>query len=208
MEKKNILDTDIYCITSDKYAGNRSNLEVVSEMIEAGVDVIQYREKNKSLKEQYNECVEIREMTEKAGVTFIVNDYVDLAIMVGADGIHLGQDDLPVREVRNLVGPEMIIGLSTHSPKQAQRAEELDVNYIGVGPLFKTPTKDREPVGLEYLDFVVNNIDLPFVAIGGINEENITEVKERGARCICMVSEIVKSDDIVSKIESIRNILK
>lgn len=175
-------------------------------MIESGIKVVQYREKEKSLGEKYRECLEIREMTARLGVTFIVNDHADLALMVGADGVHLGQDDLPPGKVRELVGDEMIIGLSTHSPAQAGAAARSGVDYIGVGPIFSTRTKKDvcAPVGLEYLDFVVKNIALPFVAIGGIKEHNIAAVHKRGARCIALVTEIVGAGDIAARVRSLR----
>lgn len=145
-------------------------------------------------------------MTARSGVTFIVNDHADLALMVGADGVHLGQDDLPPKRVRELVGDEMIIGLSTHSPAQAVAAVRSGVDYLGVGPIFPTRTKKDvcAPVGLEYLDFVVKNVNLPFVAIGGIKEHNIAAVYSRGARCIALVTEIVGAGDIAARVHSLR----
>lgn len=105
---------------------------------------------------------------------FIINDHVDLALLVNADGVHIGQDDYPVEEVRALLGNDKIIGLSTHSPEQGFKAfQNENVDYIGVGPIFPTTTKDTKAVGLEYLDFAVQNLHLPFVAIGGIQEENL-----------------------------------
>lgn len=204
------LAADLYGITAEEYSLGRGNIEVVSQMIEAGIRVIQYREKNKKMGEQYRECLEIRKITRAAGVTFIVNDHIDLALSVGADGVHVGQDDLPPDCVRELVGEDMIIGLSTHSPAQAQAALKAEVDYIGVGPIFATQTKKDvcDPVGLEYLDYVVKNIDLPFVAIGGIKEHNIAEVARRGARCIAMVTEIVGAEDIGVKIHRLRKICK
>lgn len=204
------LDTDLYCLTAEEYSNGRCNIEVVKEMIASGVKIIQYREKGKKLLEKYNECMKIRELTGEAEVTFIVNDDIDIAMMVKADGVHIGQDDLPVEKVRELVGDEMIIGVSTHSPEQAQDAIRRGADYIGVGPIYKTFTKKDvcEPVGLEYLDYAVKNVNIPFVAIGGIKEHNIHEVRSRGARCIAMVTEIVGAEDIRKKIESIREKLK
>jgi thiamine-phosphate pyrophosphorylase len=149
-------------------------------------------------------------MTRVAGVTFIVNDRPDLALLVGADGIHLGQDDLPPQAVREMVGGEMFIGLSTHSPAQAEAAVRLGVDYIGVGPIFATNTKKDvcAPVGLEYLDYVVKNIRLPFVALGGIKEHNIAEVYRRGARCIALVTEIVGAPDIGAKVRALRKAIR
>ncbi|BAF58824.1 thiamine monophosphate synthase [Pelotomaculum thermopropionicum SI] len=204
-----LLEADIYGITAWEYSLGRSNIEVVAQMIEAGIKVIQYREKERPARQKYEECLKIREMTREAGVTFIVNDHVDLALLVDADGVHLGQDDLPADRVRELVGDKMIIGLSTHSPAQARAAEKMGVDYIGVGPIFATKTKKDvcDPVGLEYLEFVVKNISLPFVAIGGIKEHNIAEVSSRGAKCIALVTEIVGAEDIKAKVRALRAII-
>ncbi|HYA15769.1 MAG TPA: thiamine phosphate synthase [Syntrophales bacterium] len=204
------LNTDIYGITAEEYSQGRSNIEVVARMIEAGIKIIQYREKEKSDRQMYEECLRIREMTRDAGVTFIVNDHVDLALLVEADGLHLGQDDLPPAAVKELVKGKMFIGLSTHSPAQAEAAVKLGVDYIGVGPIFATNTKKDvcNPVGLEYLEYVVKNIRLPFVAIGGIKEHNIADVYCRGARCIALVTEIVGATDIVAKVHSLRTAIK
>lgn len=204
--KRRKTDTDLYCLTSEEYSRGRDNIEVVKAMISSGVRIIQYREKDKKALQKYNECVKIRKLTKEAGVTFIVNDDVDIAILVKADGVHLGQDDLPPEKVREMVGHEMIIGLSTHSAQQAQDAVKRGVDYIGVGPIYRTFTKKDvcEPVGLEYLDYVVKNIDIPFVAIGGIKESNMHEVRSRGARCIAMVTEIVGAENIEAKIANIK----
>ncbi|WHH60692.1 thiamine phosphate synthase [Petroclostridium sp. X23] len=208
--KKNVLNTDLYCLTAEEYSGGRNNIEVVSEMIAAGVEVIQYREKDKKALYKYEECKKIRELTKQAGVTFIVNDDIDIALLVKADGIHIGQEDLPIEKVRELVGEEMIIGLSTHSPMQAQDAIERGADYIGVGPIFKTFTKKDvcDPVGLEYLEYAVKSVNIPFVAIGGIKEHNVAEVAKRGAKCIAMVTEIVGAKDIRQKIEDVREVIK
>jgi len=205
----NLLEADIYGITAEEYSLGRSNIEVVGMMIASGIRVIQYREKEKSLRQKYEECLIIRKMTREAGVTFIVNDHVDLALLVGADGVHIGQDDLPPEKVRELVGADMLIGLSTHSPAQAEAAVKSMVDYIGVGPIFATQTKKDvcEPVGLEYLEYVVKNIKLPFVAIGGIKEHNIAEVSSKGATCIAMVTEIVGAEDIAAKVRALRAVL-
>ncbi len=202
--------TGIYGITAEEYSLGRKNVDVVRQMIDAGIRIIQYREKDKKARFRYGECLKIREMTKAAGVALIVNDYVDLALLVGADGVHIGQDDLPPEKVRELVGGEMIIGLSTHSPAQAQAAVKSGVDYIGVGPIFATKTKKDvcDPVGLEYLEYVVKNIDLPFVAIGGIKENNIAAVCDRGAVCIALVTEIVGAGDIAAKVRNLKAALK
>ena len=203
----NFMTTDLYGMTDEPHSKGRSNVQVVGNMIAAGIKVIQYREKDRALRQQYEECRLIRELTRRAGVMFIVNDHVDLALAVEADGVHVGQDDLPPERIRQLVGDRMIIGLSTHSPQQADQAVEQGVvDYIGVGPVFATTTKRNvcAPVGLEYLDYVVKNIALPFVAIGGIKEHNINAVRSRGARLIAVVTGIVGAGDISAAVDSLR----
>ncbi len=204
-----LLDTDLYGITAEELSRGRTNLQVVSEMLAAGIRIIQYREKRKSLAEKYQECVEIRQLTQDAGATFIVNDHPDLALLCQADGVHLGQDDYPPQKVRALVGEAMLIGVSTHSPAQALQAVAQGADYIGVGPLFPTLTKGVpvQPVGLEYLDWVVTNLSIPFVALGGVTLANVGEVRRHGARLVALVSEIVSAEDIGAKVQQIREVL-
>jgi thiamine-phosphate pyrophosphorylase len=204
----NFLAADIYALTGEEYSLGRTNIEVVRQMLGAGVKVIQYREKDKKMGAMYQECLKIAAMTRRAGATLIINDYVELALAVSADGVHIGQDDLPPAVVRRLIGDDMIIGLSTHSPEQALAAANMEaVDYIGVGPIYSTQTKKDvcAPVGLDYLEYVAGKIDVPFVAIGGIKEHNITEVRARGARVIALVTEIVGAENIPAKIQSLRN---
>jgi len=208
--KKIFPSTDIYCLTAESLSCGRSNLAVVEEMIQAGIKIIQYREKEKSFDEKYRECMKIREMTLAKGVTFIVNDHVDLALMTQADGVHIGQTDYPVEAVRSLTGDDFIIGISTHAPEEAIRAQESGADYIGVGPIYSTKTKKDvcDPVGHAYLEFAVKNMTIPFVTIGGIKEHNIHEVVRLGATCVGIVSEITGAENIGEKIMSIRKKIK
>lgn len=204
--KNKYFNNSIYCITAENYSKGRNNIKVVSDMLEAGIKIIQYREKEnmkKYMKEKYEECSIIRDITKKYDALFIVDDYIDLALAVKADGVHIGQDDLPIDVVRSLVGEDKIIGLSTHSEKQAEEAFRSSADYIGVGPIFPTSTKTdvSDAVGLKYLDYVVENIDMPFVAIGGIKSSNIDLIIEHKAMSISMITEIVTSEDIKSKCE-------
>jgi thiamine-phosphate pyrophosphorylase len=205
---KKQLPSGIYGITAEKFSNGRSNIEVVREMIRGGVSVIQYREKyaHKSIREIYAECREIRKITAENEVMFIVNDFVDIALLVDADGVHVGQDDLPVDAVRKLVG-DKIIGLSTHSPEQAREALAIGADYIGVGPIFETRTKDDvcAPVGLDYLAYAAANVPIPFVAIGGIKAHNIDDVCRAGARSVCLVTEIVGAADIAATVRRLRD---
>lgn len=206
------LPEGLYGITAERFSCGRSNIETAWAMVEGGITVIQYREKRpeKSFKEMLEECRQIRELTRENDVLFIVNDYPELALLSNADGVHLGQDDLPVEEVRRLVGEAMIIGLSTHSPRQAHEALKVGADYIGVGPIYRTETKEDvcDPVGLEYLSYVAANIPLPFVAIGGIKRHNITEVASRGAKTISLVTEIVGAPDIAGRVKELNSLLK
>lgn len=208
IQQNGVLPAGLYGITAEKFSAGRNNIEVVRQMIGGGIKIIQYREKKtaKSAVEMFAECQAIREMTRAAGVTFIVNDHVDVALLVGADGVHVGQDDLPVAEVRRLLGPGKLIGLSTHSPAQAEEAVRLGADYIGVGPIFATRTKDDvcDPVGFSYLEWVRDNISLPYVAIGGIKLHNIDEIVRRGAKTICLVTEIVGAPDIVGRVHELQ----
>jgi len=202
--------TDMYCITANRFSSGRSNLEVVRQMLEAGIKIIQYREKEFSMLAKYRECLAIRDLTAKYNACFIINDDVHLAMTVESDGVHVGQDDLPVEKVRSLIGDKVLLGLSTHSPEQARKAIESGiVDYIGVGPLFQTFTKKdvMPPVGLGYLDYIVKHHDIPFVAIGGIKEHNISDVIRHGANCVCLVTDIVGASNIGNKIQSIRTLI-
>ncbi len=207
MKPRRFPDTDIYCITASRYSLGRSNLEVVRQMLAAGIKIIQYREKDFPMRQKYQECLAIRDMTAAHNACLIINDDVHLALAVASDGVHVGQDDLPVEKVRELVGDKMLVGLSTHSPEQAKKAVESGVvDYVGVGPLFQTFTKKDviPPVGLGYLDYVAGYLRIPFVAIGGIKENNVAEVFQHGATCVCLVTEIVGAPDIAVKIQALR----
>ncbi|MDD7262603.1 MAG: thiamine phosphate synthase [Fusobacterium mortiferum] len=187
----------IYGITGDNFSNGRSNYFCVEEMIKGGIKIVQYRAKTKDTREKVKEAREIRELCRKNGVIFIVNDNVDIALLVDADGVHIGQEDMHPDDVRKLIGDNKIIGLSTHSEKQGMEAyKNPNVDYIGVGPIFPTTTKDTTPVGLGYLEYAVKNLDLPFVAIGGIKAQNIDAIIAKGAQRVCLVSEIVGADSI------------
>lgn len=191
----------LYGITGDNFANGKSNYECVEEMIKGGIKIVQYRDKFKSTREKVEEAKAIKKLCHKNNVLFIVNDDVAVAMLVDADGVHVGQDDMKPDDVRKRIGINKIIGLSTHSEEQGMAAyNNENVDYIGVGPIFPTTTKDTAPVGLEYLEFAVKNLHLPFIAIGGIKEYNIDEIIKRGAQRICLVSDIVGAENICKKI--------
>ncbi|MBP1992177.1 thiamine phosphate synthase [Paenibacillus eucommiae] len=187
----------LYAITGEQFHPGRDLIEVMEEAILGGVDIIQLRDKSGNKQEILRKAHALRELTRKHGVTFIVNDHIDIALEADADGIHLGQDDLPLAEARKLVGNK-IIGISTHAIHEALQAEKDGADYIGVGPVYATKSKVDvvDPVGVGYVREVAAQVRLPFVAIGGIKLHNVEEVLEAGATWICAISEIVGSDDV------------
>lgn len=191
-------DFRLYAITGEQFHPGRSLLEVMEEAILGGVDIVQLRDKTSNKREILGKARELRELTRRHNVLFIVNDHIDIALAVDADGIHLGQDDLPLPEARKIMGSGKIIGISTHAIEEAREAEREGADYIGVGPVFPTKSKVDvvEPVTTEYVREVAKEIRIPFVAIGGIKLHNVDQVLEAGATRICVISEIVGSPDV------------
>lgn len=187
-------DNPVYLIT-DRTLSGLSHARMARSAISVGVRVIQLREKQLTRKELFREALALRAFTKRHGVTFIVNDYVDIALAVGADGVHLGQEDMPVEETRRIIGKKKIIGVSTHSLRQALKAQEDGADYIGFGPIFPTATKDAgAPKGLKMLREVRSHIEIPIVAIGGITQENFITVLDAGADSAAVMSAILKGD--------------
>ena len=205
-----LFPSGIYGILGERFSRGRTNVETAKQMVDAGIDILQYREKvrDKSFKDMLRECEQIRKITADAGVPFIINDHVAIALMVGADGIHQGQDDLPIAQVKKLC-PHMMVGCSTHSPQQAKKAVEDGADYIGVGPIYSTQTKEDvcDAVGLSYLEHVAATHKVSFVAIGGIKRHNLKDVVDRGAKTICMVTEIIGADHIEKRVKEIKDII-
>ncbi|MAE43254.1 thiamine phosphate synthase [Candidatus Woesearchaeota archaeon] len=185
----------LYVITESSISKNRSNEEVVKEAIKGGVEIVQLREKNWSVVKIREEAKKLLKICRENNVLFILNDYVDVALEIGADGVHLGQADMPIEKAREICGDKLIIGLSTHSVEQAIDADQEDVDYITIGPIYKTRAKDYT-VGIEIIKPVLDNIDKPLVAIGGINKNNIDEVLQQGAKSIAVISAVVSADEI------------
>jgi len=199
-------DFRLYAITGEEFHKGRELLEVMEAAILGGADIIQLRDKKSSKRDVLTKARALRELTKKHDVLFIVNDHIDVALAVDADGIHLGQDDLPLSEARKIMGPNKIIGISTHAIEEAREAEKNGADYIGVGPVF--PTKSKEdvvaPVTTAYVQEVAREITIPFVAIGGIKLHNVDQVLAAGATRICAVSEIVGADDIIKTCETFK----
>lgn len=169
---------------------------MVERAIEGGVDVIQLRDKRSTDRELLETARRIRRWTAERGVLFIVNDRPDIARLSGADGVHVGQEELSVKDVRRIVGPECLIGVSTHSPDQAQQASRDGADYLGVGPVFPSGTKEfAEFPGLDFVRAASNEISLPFFCIGGINESNLEQVLEAGGRRIAVSGALSSKED-------------
>ncbi|MBO7749027.1 thiamine phosphate synthase [Paenibacillus sp. MWE-103] len=192
MEKRDWRDFKLYAITAANYHPGRGLLEVMEQAILGGADIVQLRAKDASKEELLRDARALRELTARYGVPFIVNDHIDVALEVGADGAHFGQDDMPLAEARRILGPDAIIGISTHSLEQALAAERGGADYIGVGPVFPTGTKPgRAAVTTAYVREAAANVSIPWVAIGGITLANADEVLAAGATRLCAVSAIV-----------------
>ncbi|MDR2811821.1 MAG: thiamine phosphate synthase [Endomicrobium sp.] len=188
----------LYAITAENFSNGRDNITVVKEMLDAGVKILQYRDKYKTKSEKFKQCEIIRKLTLDYNVFFAVNDDIDIALAVESDGLHLGQNDMPISCARKIVSNNMVIGISTHSPSQSLTAQDQGADYIGVGPIFKTFTKDNvcAPVGFEYLKYCIKTIKVHKVAIGGIKLSNIGQICKFHPDSICMVSEITTSPNI------------
>jgi len=193
--KPKLDDISLYFITDSRLT-KKTILEDVKAAISAGVKVIQYREKDKSTKLMFKEAEKIKELCKDKAI-FIINDRVDIALAVDADGVHLGDDDMPFIEARKLL-QNKIIGLTAHNTFEAKEAEELGADYIGVSPIFETRTKpDAGPAaGLKLIEDVKKAVNIPQVAIGGINLGNIGQVIKAGATSVAVISGIITKDDV------------
>ena len=202
-------DKKLYLVTnSDNFESDEIFLDRVALSIKSGVDIVQLREKNTTSKRFIYLAQRIRELTSHFGAAFIVNDRVDIAKISNADGVHLGQDDIPVSYAREILGDNAIIGVSTHCPEHAKKAITDGADYIGVGPVFKTPTKpSKDPVGLEYVKWAADNVNIPFFAIGSIDTANIKEVVQAGAKRVAVIRAIMYADDIESNCKILKSAL-
>jgi len=183
----------IYFITDRTYC-SLPIYEMVSAVLDAGIRIIQYRDKDRTRREIYGEAARLRELTHAFDAVLIINDHADIAVAVEADGLHLGQDDLPLKEARRIVG-KMLIGISTHSIAQATEAEAGGADYIGFGPIFHTTTKDAgAPQGLDNLRMIKQNVSIPVVAIGGISLESAQSVFSAGADAVAVATAICRGE--------------
>jgi len=190
--------TGLYIILDPAVRANRSLVDVLKDAAEAGAGIFQYRNKSASMKDAYAEALSLRKTAAELGVLFIVNDRCDLALAVDADGVHVGQGDLPLELARKVMGPDKLIGISTHNAEQVKTASAGTPDYLGFGPIFKPGSKqDHDPVvGIEGLRAVRPLTALPIFAIGGITVDKVGEVIKAGANGVAVISAIVKAPDI------------
>lgn len=206
--KSKIEHVRLYCFSPGRFLRGKDPVETVAAQIRGGADVIQLREKEMSKRGRLELGFRLRELAKQSGVLFIVDDDVDLALILDADGVHLGQDDLPIQYARPLM-KEKIIGVSTHSIDQVKEAVASGADYIGVGPLFETATKeDREElVGLNLLSKVRDICPVPYVAIGGIGMDNVRSLKGVGCYRAAVISDIMLAPDIEERCKLLRRAL-
>lgn len=188
-----------YLVTQSDQSRDRSTVDIVEAAIEGGIDVVQLREKHATARQRYDLARELRERTDAADVLFIVNDRADIAAAVDADGVHVGKDDLPIQAVRAQLGESSIVGRSVSTVDGARRAVDAGADYLGVGAVFETSSKDvsadEAEIGVETVSEIADAVDVPVVAIGGISAANAADVAGAGADGVAVVSAITRADD-------------
>jgi thiamine-phosphate pyrophosphorylase len=188
-------EADLYVVITEALCAGRSTLKILGMTLAAGVRLVQLREKDLNSRLLYELAVEFQRQTKAAGALLIINDRLDIALAAGADGVHLGQDDLPVSVARRL-GPELLIGASTHSLEEALGAQEAGASYVNIGPIFATPTKEAAtPLGPGMIDRVVPQLRIPWTTMGGIKKTNIDQVVARGARHPAVITAVTAAPD-------------
>jgi thiamine-phosphate pyrophosphorylase len=197
---------DIYPVTCQNLSEGRTNLEVLAAVLAGGAKIIQLREKDWDKKDIYELAVEFRKRTLSHNALLIINDHVDVALATRADGVHLGQEDLPVRAARN-IAPDLIIGASSHNFMEALKAEQDGADYVNIGPIFPTKTKENTVsfLGPEAISEIGPKLTVPFTTMGGIHPGNIGRVLEAGARRVAMITGITRAKDIASRVRQLRN---
>ena len=204
------MNFDLYVITDETIAGGRSHAEIARQAVLGGADVIQLRDKGRSCTGLVAIGREIAAITRNAGAVFIVNDRLDVAMACGADGVHLGQDDLQVKSARQLAPPGFVIGISVGTAQEAVEAERDGADYVALSPTFSTASKDDAGPGhgLDRLREIHRAVALPVVAIGGINLQNVQDVITAGADGIAVISAVVASPDITAAARELRDLVR
>ncbi|WP_415378727.1 thiamine phosphate synthase [Halosimplex sp. TS25] len=193
-------DWDVYLVTEERLSADRTTVDIVEGAIAGGVDVVQLREKGRSARERYHLGRKLRALTREADVALIVNDRVDIARAVDADGVHLGDDDLPVPVAREQLGPDALVGRSVSFVDDARDAERAGADYLGVGAVYETGSKDdidddEHGIGPDRVGSIADAVDIPVVGIGGITADNAGPVVEAGADGVAVITAVTGADD-------------
>lgn len=200
-------DYSIYLVTDDGCLQGRALLDCVREALEGGVTLVQYRAKTASSAEMYAEALQLKALCDSFNVPLIINDRLDIAMAVGAAGVHLGQDDLPCAAARKILGEDYLIGVSAHNPAEAKAALQSGADYLGCGAVFGTATKaDVKKLGTEGLAAICKAKGLPVVGIGGVTADNYREVRAAGADGAAIVSGILAQPNIRATVEAIARV--
>ncbi len=207
--REKFLRVDLYPVTCERLSAGRSNLDVLEAAIRGGAKVIQLREKELPGRDLYRLACAFRKITAEAGVLLIINDRVDIALAADADGVHLGQDDLPLAAARR-IAPELLIGISTHSRAEALQAESEGADYVNIGPIFPTATKEGVSrfLGPEAIPGIAAGLAIPFTVMGGIGAANIGRVVSQGAHRVAVVTAVTLATDIASAVDELRGKIK
>ncbi|WP_208559745.1 thiamine phosphate synthase [Marinilactibacillus kalidii] len=195
----------LYLVTGRYDFDDESFLNVIKIACENGVTLVQLREKEASTHDFYRLAQKVKELTDRFDVPLIINDRVDICLAVDAAGVHIGDDELPITVVRNLIGKDKLLGVSAKDVDRAKEAEEAGADYLGVGAIYLTKTKDDpQPTSIETLKKIVSAVDIPVVAIGGLKEANIDSLRHTGIAGISVVSELMLTEDVAQKAQRLR----
>nr|WP_300307972.1 thiamine phosphate synthase [uncultured Anaerostipes sp.] len=202
-------DMTLYAVTDAAWTGEKTLIQQVKEALEGGITFLQLREKHLSEEEFLREAVEIKRLTDQYQIPFVINDNIEIAQKAGADGVHVGQDDMPVEEVRKILGEDKIIGVSAHNVEEAVRAEQGGANYLGVGAVHTTATKENtSAVSMEEMKKICQTVSIPVVAIGGIKKNNMNVLSGTGVDGIAVVSAIFAAKNIKEETKELLEAVK
>ena len=201
-------NADLYPVISSEFCAGRDPFEIFCAVAEGGAKVVQIREKNWNKGAIHRLACQCREVANSFGVLIIIDDHVDVALSAHADGVHLGQEDLPVREARR-IAPELLVGSSTHNLAEIEEAQRAGTGYLNIGPIFATQTKTvgMPPLGTDFLKELMPHVTVPFSVMGGIKARHIAELSALGARHIAMVTEITQAPDPAEKVRELRKLI-
>ncbi|WP_080147286.1 thiamine phosphate synthase [Marinilactibacillus piezotolerans] len=195
----------LYLVTGRYEFSDEMFLKIVEEACQNGVTMVQLREKDTTTRHFYQLAVEVKQITDRYDIPLIINDRIDICLAMDADGVHIGDDEMPIKVVRSLIGPEKILGVSTKTTERAREAKKEGADYLGVGAIFPTKTKQNpQRTSVETLKTIIEEVELPVVAIGGIKEDNMETFKNTGIDGVAVVSDIMLAENVAHKVQSLK----